>query len=67
MEVGVLLDGLMEALEWVVQVRLLYHSVNDRIEAHVHAIVDRLRVVLHLIVVNAMLLVCAVETFNYSM
>jgi len=60
-ELGILFNALVEALERIVEVGLLSETVDDGIKAHVHSIIDLSRVVLQLIVVHSVLLVSAIE------
>ena len=60
-ELGILLNALVEALERIVEIGLLSETLDDGIKAHVNSIIDLSRVVLQLIVVHSMLLVSAIE------
>lgn len=61
-EFGILLDALMESLEWVIKIRLLSETVNNGVKTHVNSVVDLSCVVLQLIVVDAMILESAIKT-----
>lgn len=61
MELGILLNALVEALERIVEIGLLSEPLDDGIKAHVNSIIYLSRVVLQLIVVHPMLLVSAIE------
>jgi len=61
MELGILFNALVEALERIVEVGLLSETMDDGIKTHVHSIVDLSRVVLQLIVIYSVLLVSAIE------
>lgn len=61
MELWVLLNALVKALERIVEIGLLSKTADNRIKAHVNSIVDLSRVVLQLIVVHSMLLVGTIE------
>ncbi len=61
-KIGILLDRLVEPLERVVEIGRLRDSVDDRVETHVHTVVNLLRVVLHLVVVDTVGLVSASQT-----
>jgi len=60
-ELGILFNALVEALERIVEVGLLSETMDDGIKTHVHSIVDLSRVVLQLIVIYSVLLVSAIE------
>jgi hypothetical protein len=60
-ELGILLNALVEALERIIEIGLLSEPLDDGIKAHVNSIIDLSSVVLQLIVVHSMLLVCAIE------
>lgn len=56
MEIGIVLNALVETLEWVIEVGLFHGASDDGIEADLHTIVDLLIIVLHLVIID----VCAV-------
>lgn len=60
-ELGILLNALVEALERIVEVGLLSETMDDGIKTHMHSIIDLSRVVLQLIVIYSVLLVSAIE------
>ena len=61
-KIGILLDRLVEPLERIVEVGRLSDAVDDRVETHVHTVVNLLRVVLHLVVVDTVALVSTSQT-----
>ena len=65
-EIWVLLNALVKSLERVVQVRLLYDAVSDRIESHVDTVVDLVIVVLHLVIIDAVLFESSVQSLVNS-
>ena len=60
-ELGILFNALVEALERIVEIGLLSYAVDYGIKAHVNSIIDLSSVVLQLIVVHSMLLVGTIE------
>lgn len=60
-ELGILFNALVEALERIVEVGLLSETMDDGIKTHMHSIIDLSRVVLQLIVIYSVLLVSAIE------
>ena len=66
MEIRVLLDALVEPLEGVIKVWLLNYTMYDGIESQLHTVVDLCVIILHLVVVDARLVVCAIETLVHA-
>ena len=62
MEIRIVLNGLMEPLERIIEIWHFCDTMNDRIKSHLHTIVNLEVVVLHLILVDVAGAVCSSES-----